>query len=83
MKDEFLEDLIEKKIAASGVHHRVGKRKRAARLPSDNLTHAQLAKLSGPVHTYRLTSDVTPDELAAYPEDLRQMWYKKFGGDAE
>ena len=80
MKDDFLEDLIEKKRTASGAHHRVGKSRKAARLPSDHLTDAQLARLSGPVHTYRMTPDVTPEELATWPADLQEMWRKKFQG---
>lgn len=83
MKDDFLEDLIEKTRIAAGAHHRGGQCKRLARLPSDNLTNAQLAKLSGPVHTYRMTPDVTPDELATWPADIQKMWREKFGGDAK
>lgn len=83
MKDEFYEDLAEKKRTAKGAHNRVGKSRKAAVLPSDYLTNAQLARLSGPVTTYRMSPDITPEELATWPADLRKMWHEKFGGDAE
>lgn len=83
MKSDFLDDLSAKKTIARSANNKVRKSRRAAKLPSDNLTDAQLAKLSGPVTTYRLTPDITPEELATWPVDLQKMWRKKFGGDAE
>ncbi len=83
MKNDFLKDISEKKRTASGAYHKVKNSRKAAVLPSDNLTEAQLAKLSGPVTTYRMHPDVTPEELATWPDDIQKMWRKKFGGEAK
>ena len=83
MKSDFLDDLSEKKAIARSAYNKVGKSRRAAVLPSDNMTEAQIKKLSSPVTTYRLTPDITPEELATWPADIQEMWRKKFGGDAE
>jgi hypothetical protein len=83
VKSDFLDDLSEKKIVARSAYNKVGNSRKVAMLPSDNLTDAQLAQLSGPVTTYKMRPDVTPEELATWPKDLQKMWRKKFGGDAE
>lgn len=80
MKSDFLDDLSEKKVIARSAYNKVGKSRKAAVLPSDNLTEAQIKKLSGPVTTYKMTPDITSEELATWPADLREMWRKKFGG---
>lgn len=83
MRNDFLKESREKAAIARSAYNKVGKSRRAAVLPSDNLTEAQLAKLSGPVTTYRMTPDITPEELATWPKDLQKMWRDKFGGDAK
>lgn len=79
MKDE----IYEKSLIARSSHNRVGNSRKAAVLPCDQLTNAQIARLSGPVHTYKMSPDITPEELATWPADLQKMWRKKFGGDAK
>lgn len=47
------------------------------RLPSDNLTPAQLKKKSGPVEEYDLGSPMKWQELLALPYDLRKKYLEK------
>lgn len=52
---------------------------RTVRFPHDGLTEEQLAKLNGPVQTYRFVPDVSEEELKHWPKDLREEYYRRFG----
>ena len=53
--------------------------KEKVRLPSDNLTNAQIKKLSGPVKTYRFVPGLSSEALRTWPDDLREEYRKRFG----
>ena len=68
----------ERKSTANGARHRVsGSRSHRVTLPSDNLTPAQIKKLSGPVITYNMDQPHTMHELMSWPKDLQRQYMQK------
>jgi hypothetical protein len=68
----------ERKRTASGARHKInGARSRKVTLPSDNLTPAQIKKLSGPVITYNMDLPHTIKELRCWPKDLQRQYMQK------
>lgn len=69
-------DERQKKAAGLGAHHKA-KTGGKVHFPSDNLTQAQIDKLSGEVKTYNLKKPLTWAEFSALPEDLKKEYIKR------
>ena len=68
----FRQSIREKKTAARGARAKVsGSKSKQCRLPSDNLTAAQLKRRNGPVLTYNVTKCLSYDEFKRLPDDLQ------------
>ena len=78
----FDAEIKRKKLLARSAHSKVTPG-RKVNLSSDYLTPAQQRKLNGPILTYRMHPNVPAEDLAKWPEDLRQEYMARFGGDAD
>lgn len=74
MMNDFDYDCYQKKIISRSASKRVGQRK-GCRLPSDNLTKAQKAKLSGEVVVVNLKQPITWEKYKALPKELAIEYY--------
>lgn len=76
----FQGEVMNRARTARGAKSKVSRsRSKKVTLPSDNLTPAQLRRKNGPVRTYRFDPAMTDDELATWPEDIREMYRERFG----
>lgn len=74
----------ERKGMANGAKKRVsGAKSKKCSLPSDNLTPAQLRKLSGPVREYNITKPMSWEQFKEMPKDLQEAYlrylHQRFG----
>ena len=80
--NEFYDDVRDKKRTAASARHRVcGSRSQKVTLPSDNMTKAELEKMSGPVMTYSLKQPMTWERLRNMPSDLQKQYIKSLRDD--
>jgi dUTP pyrophosphatase len=75
IEDILKTDERQKKAAGRGVYHKAHGGK--VHFPSDNLTQAQIDKLSGEVKTYNLKKPLTWAEFEALPVDLKKEYIRK------
>ena len=83
-KSAFYSEMYGRAKTARSASAKVGGSKsKKCSLPSDNLTPAQKARLNGPVITYRMVPGHSDEELARWPEDLRQEYIERFRSEGE
>lgn len=76
--NDFAFDVMQKASIARSARNKVASVKggTGCRLPCDNMTPAQIRKLSGEPETYRLDKPMTWLEFKAMPEDLRKKYLR-------
>ena len=74
MHDFDYDAMQKKRIAKGAIHKKNGSKNKRCSLPHDGLTPAQLRRLNGPVHTYKLDEPMTWGEFKAMPEDLQKKY---------
>lgn len=75
----FASEVREKSMLARGARSRViGTRSKRCKMSTDGMTQKEIAKLHGPVKTYRMVPGVSDTDLAEWPEDLRKEYIKRF-----
>lgn len=74
---DFDYDAMQKKRTASGaIHKKNEKKSKRCSLPHDGLTPAQLRRLNGPVHTYKLDGPMSWADFKAMPLDLQKDYIR-------
>lgn len=74
MHDFDYDAMQKKRIAKGAIHKKNGSKNKKCSLPHDGLTPAQLRRLNGPVHTYKLDEPMTWKEFKAMPADLQKKY---------
>lgn len=75
---EFYEEVLERGKVASGARHmKGGSRSKSCHMPTDNMTAAEIRKLSSNVVIYRLGKPMNWETFTAMPADLQTEYIKK------
>lgn len=73
---EFYNDVHDKKLMADGARHKVrgGGAHRSVHFPSDNLTDAQIKRMSSGLRVYQMKKPTTWAGFKEMPDDIKKIY---------